>query len=588
MKKITLDRWVAWAAGSFLIGCFFRLYGIGRQIPLDDEWHGIVSAGTQTFRYLATHLELSGASIPYSLYRRLALVTVGWDEVILRLPSLVAGILALLVCPWFVRRVFKDRAAGLFAFFLAVSPLLIYYSRYSRAYSVTMLLQFICVFSFYFWIATKSQRSKFVFIGSAALGVAFHLFCVITFLACLLYWMFLASSFGRFLLGRPDAGGPVDAPRAGGPTSAKEGLFAFGAAGTLMALFYLPTVLNGSFLEMFLPRLRTLHSSPGIFFNVFLLMSGSANKGVLSLMAVLALMGMRPLYRMDRLLAGLLASVAAVVSGVVFVMASLWIDSGLTVVRYAIVLVPLYLLLVALGLEDLLGLLEKGSRRLFGGRGAAPASVLLLAALSWYFLTGPVLPVYARVNNFPHHNAFQQDYRNVANAQPYRDEYFPVVLAKENISPFYARLAREEGPFSILEYPMLIGHYFNFHYYYQRLHKKDVIAGYLPVMTSSGMKPHPTMVYGNLIFDDYLNDIPCRAKLRFNTIIDILDTQKIKEKARYIILHEDPMQEGFGRRGVLVLSEYPFFDELKRFYRRHFGDPVYADRWITVFFTGGA
>ncbi len=131
------------AAGAFLVGCFFRIYGLGRQIPLDDEWHGMFSAGTQTFRYLATHLQLSGASIPCSLYRRLCLVTIGWDEVILRLPSLGAGIAALILCPWSVRRIFKDRAAGLFAFLLAVSPLLIYYSRYSRVYSVTMLLQFL-------------------------------------------------------------------------------------------------------------------------------------------------------------------------------------------------------------------------------------------------------------------------------------------------------------------------------------------------------------------------------------------------------------------------------------------------------------
>ncbi len=579
MRRPALDNWVALAAGSFLIGCFFRLTGIGRQIPLDDEWHGIFSAGTQTFRYLATHLQLSGASIPYSLYRRLCLVTVGWDEVILRLPSLVAGILALIVGPWSVRRLFSDRAAGIFAFFLAVSPLLIYYSRYSRAYSVTMLLQFICVFSFYRWIATKNQRSKFVFIGSAALGVAFHLFCVITFLACLLYGILLVSLLKRHLVGRPDAGGPI---------SVKEGLFAFGAAGSLMLLVYLPTLLNGSFFEMFLPRLRTLHPAPETFFNVFMLMSGTANKWVLGFMAVLALTGMGTLYRRDRLLAGLLATLGMSISGLVLATASLWVDSGFTVVRYAIVLVPFYLLLVALGLEDLLRLLERGSRRFFGGRGSVPASAALLAGLSCYFLTGPVLPVYARVNNFPHHNAFQQDYRNVGSAEPYRDAYFPIALAKENIPRFYGWLAREEGRFSILEYPMLIGDYFNFHYYYQRWHKKDIIAGYLPVMKATGPKPHPTMVYGNLIFDDYLNDIPYGPKLRFNTIVDILDTQKIKKKARYIILHEDPMQEGFGRRGVLVLSEYPFFDKLKDYYRQCFGDPVYVDRWITVFYTGGA
>jgi len=152
VRKITVNGWGLLAAGAFLAGCFVRVHGLGRQIMLDDEWHGMFSAGVQSFRYLATHVQLSGTSIPYSLYRRLCLLTIGWDEVILRLPSLVAGIAALVLCPWSVRRILKDRCAALFAFLLAFSPLLIYNSRYSRAYSVTMLLQFLCIFSFYFWI----------------------------------------------------------------------------------------------------------------------------------------------------------------------------------------------------------------------------------------------------------------------------------------------------------------------------------------------------------------------------------------------------------------------------------------------------
>jgi len=580
VKRITLNGWGLLAAGAFLAGCFFRVYGLGRQIPLDDEWHGMFSAGTQTFRYLATHLMLSGASIPYSLYRRLCLVTVGWDEVVLRLPSLIAGLAALIACPWSVRRALKDRAAALFVFLLAVSPLLIYYSRYSRVYSITMLLQFACIFSFYFWVTARDRSSRLVFIGSAALGAYFHFFCIVPLAACFFFWMFLASPFVRRLLRHP---------RAAGAPGAKEGLFVFGAAGTLIVLLYLPSLLNGSFFEMFLIRLHEPpQSGSGILFSVVMLASGSAHKVVLPAMAGLAVAGAVRLYRADRLLTGLLACAAACVCGAILLMLSRCSDSGLTVVRYAIVLVPLYLLLVALGLEGLWGLLKRGAGRLFGGTGGVPASAALLGVLSCYVLTGPLLPVYGRVNNFPHHNAFQQDYRNIGSGAPYRDDYFPACLALENISPFYVRLACEPGPFSILEYPMFIGNYFNFHYYYQQLHQKDIIAGYLAVLKPHGPRPHPTMVYGNLIFDYYLNDMCCRDRLRFNNLVDILDLEAIKDRGiRYIILHEDAMREGFGQEGVLVLSEYPFFEKLRDEYERHFGGPVYADRWITVFSTQG-
>jgi len=574
MRKIVSNGCGLGLAAAFLVGAFFRVHGLGRQILLDDEWHGMLAAGTQSFRYLATHLQLSGASIPYSLFRRLCLVTVGWDEVILRLPSLAAGLAVLILGPWAGRRVLKDRAAVLFAFLLALSPALVYYSRYSRVYSVTMLLQLLCVFSFYGWITTKGRGSRLLFIGSAALGAYFHLFCLVPVMACFLYWAFLLSPLQKRLA----------PPSSFAATDRREGLLTFGAAGGLVFVLYLPSMLNGSFFGMFLPRFRDLRPGAGIIMDVALLMSGTAHVGVMAATAILSLIGLSRLYRSDRLLAGLLVAVFAFVAAAVLATSSFWVDSGLTVVRYAIVLVPLYLLMVALGLEGLWGFLKGGAERFLRGRGVVPATAAVYGLLACHVLTGPLLPVYARVNNFPHHNAFQQDYHNVESPLPYRDDYFPQPLLTQNMPRFYAQLAAEPGPARILEYPMLIGHHFNFHYHYQRLHGKEIVAGYLSALRPHGPRPHPTMVYGNFVFDYYLNGMCCPDKFRFNALVDILDPQAVEDAGvRYVILHEDAMREGFGREGVLVLSQYAFFERLMERYRRRWGGPVYADRWITVF-----
>lgn len=581
MRKITVNGWGLLAAGAFLAGCFVRVHGLGRQIMLDDEWYGMFSAGVQSFRYLATHVQLSGTSIPYSLYRRLCLLTIGWDEVILRLPSLVAGIAALVLCPWSVRRILKDRCAALFAFLLAFSPLLIYNSRYSRAYSVTMLLQFLCIFSFYFWITGGGNRQRLVFIGSAALAVYFHVFCIVPVAACFLYGMLLASpSVRRFL-------GPAQAAAAPG---VKEELLVFGVTGILILLLYLPSLLNGSFFEMYYIRFFKVPPQfvSGVFFRVIMLMSGSGQETILLVMPGLVFAGAVLFYRADRLLAGLLACVAACTCGAIILLSPKCIESGSTVMRYAIVLVPIYLLLLALGLEGLWELLRRGAGRLFRGRGDVPASAVLIGILTYYVATGPLLPVYAPVNNFPHHNAFQQDYRTIGSGVPYRDGYFPVDLIEENMPLFYLRLSAEPGPFRILEYPMFIGHYFNFYYYYQRLHQKDIVAGYLSILKPRGQRYHPTMVFGDVIFDYYLADICCHDKFRFNALVDILDIEAIKASGvRYIILHEDALREGFGKEGMLVLSQHGFFEDLKAEYERHFGGPVYTDRWITVYSTKG-
>lgn len=60
----------------------------------------------------------------------------------LRLPSLAGGLLCLIIGPCLARELIGLRRAALLALLLAFSPILIFYSRISRPYSLVALLSF--------------------------------------------------------------------------------------------------------------------------------------------------------------------------------------------------------------------------------------------------------------------------------------------------------------------------------------------------------------------------------------------------------------------------------------------------------------
>jgi len=576
LKKMARNPWALFAVTAVAMGAFIRICGMSHQIPMDDEWHGIFAAGTKTIGYLATHLSVAGTSIPYSLYLRSCLMTVGWNEVILRLPALVAGLACLVVCPLTVRRLFKVRAAALYTFFLAISPLLIFYSRYSRSYSITVLFQFTALFSFYSWLTTGNRKDRLLFIVSIVLAIWFHCFAISLFLACLLFTCAVKSPFLMSIVGCDSRLAAV---------GWRQVLGVFFTVVVLLTVLYGPTFLNGSFSEAMLWRVQPSLPGPESFFEMLILMSGTGRTAVLVIMAELGLLGSITVLRAQRPLALLFLS-CLLVSGLCLF--SAWRENvtGFAATRWAIILVPIYLLVVALGLEKLFLAVKEAAPRLGWGQKTFPATVVLFAVMAFLVSGTPLVSIYAGVNDFTNHNAFQQDYRNIQRGAWYRDLAYPFDLAEENIPDFYRNLRLEEGAFSILEYPMVIGWHFNCQYYYQHLHGKHVLAGFVSFLRFVDERLQPTMVFGDGFFDFYLMDIRCPGKLRFRTIIDMLDIDGMRKAGvRYIVLHNDILRETFNRPGRIILSDDPFFVQLKDFYSRHFGAPVYADNWIIVFRT---
>ena len=105
---------------GILIGGALRFYRISSQIIWDDEWHGINTALLNPVQYIFTHFHWDDNSIPLTIYYRIMLKSFGLNEMLIRLPHLLSGLLILIIFPLIVKRFFNARVAIIFLFMLAI------------------------------------------------------------------------------------------------------------------------------------------------------------------------------------------------------------------------------------------------------------------------------------------------------------------------------------------------------------------------------------------------------------------------------------------------------------------------------------
>ena len=139
-----------WWVPIFILAAFLRLYMLPGQILIDDEWHGIAFIFGKTFwEALTAFNPLNNSSPILTAYTLLLYRTLGISEMLLRIPVVLAGLASLIILPWSVKKIFGTRVALIFSALLAISPFLIFYSRFFRAYILIMLFSSgVCCLSF--------------------------------------------------------------------------------------------------------------------------------------------------------------------------------------------------------------------------------------------------------------------------------------------------------------------------------------------------------------------------------------------------------------------------------------------------------
>jgi len=171
-----------WGLGfALLAGFWLRWYLLKDLVFADDEWHGLYYVIGKSPGWLLTHFSIPGATcIPLNFYTWLLGEYHGWSELSLRLPSLVCGILVVAVGPLLARKFIGPARAMLLMALLAISPLLIFYSRICRPYSAVAFFGFAALLLAAHWMRSGSRRTAALFVAAGVLAVYFHLFAAVT------------------------------------------------------------------------------------------------------------------------------------------------------------------------------------------------------------------------------------------------------------------------------------------------------------------------------------------------------------------------------------------------------------------------
>ncbi len=567
-----------------VFGAFFRLRGLGGQIPMDDEWHALDFALSRDLWFLFTHFSRAGAnSVPYNLYLRALLKSFGWTEVSIALPSLLAGMGLVWVFPRWVWRRFGAVAGVVAAALLAIAPFLVFYSRTARAYSVVLLLEGLALVALCEWLHTARRRHAVGLVVFGGLAMWVHASALPALLAAV-----SVAAGHRWLRARRTSA--VLDPLAWHVLLAGLGMLALAGA-------------------LWVPALRTpmpeiWHPSGQISARTFLgaweLLSGTAFVPLQLLYAAIALAGLVLAARRAR--QEVLVLSAAVVGALFVVLAARPNTSGVAgvFVRY---LLPVYLLAslaVGVAAEAAVQAVRSRTRRglLLG------TMVVLLAVL---FVEGPLPAVYGAPNSFTRHPTFAFDYATPETDRPRPDPLAPgeaQVLRRSDLQPFYFTLSREAGHAPVIEYPFVLGEDANLFYFAQQVHGRPVLAGYYRSgaldadvfgiavgrrSPSDGRPPSPGYITNGLMVDHVLGraeSVANHGRIRFRTVVDIADPGAVaRSGAEYLLLHWNPLREFFHIGPEWGKSW--FVARIRERLAARYGAPVLENGAICVFRVNG-
>jgi hypothetical protein len=581
------------------LGAYLRLWHLGSQIPLDDEWHAIGFALDQDFWSLASpHTRLGANSVPYNLYLWLAAQTVGLSELTIALPSSLAGILLLWYYPRWVRERFGVEAALVSAAVLALSPFLIFYSRFARPYAPLLLLEFLAIARLADWTRTGEGRHRSAAVAFGVLASWVHASAVAPLLAA---W--LAAGWVQWRSREPS---PVPGPK----PVAKAGLVLFVLAGSLTVYWYAVEILSISRGVLTgLGRSLSGHWEAGptspsptavaayswqTFGEWLALLSGSWSVAVRLLLAALALVGLVLAVRTTPRTMALLIAAASGALVVVLAFHPVNSESGAIFARYAL---PVFLLpALAIGVSGQ-ALAERAGSPRFRRAVALAVPIGLAAAL---YLSSPLPRVLHAPNSFTKHPALLFDVggRDLDRVRP--DPFrldSTAGMEHSELQPFYAHLAHEPGSAPVIEYPFLLGRNYNLLYFAQEIHHRPVLAGYYasgaqdedkfglamgPRQPSSQVRDRGRHLTDAMMVDHVLGRGGPDRRVRFRTVVDILDEDAVaRSGAEYLVLHGNLLRE-FFHGGPARMRSF-FVGRILELLSTRYGPAVFDNDLLTVF-----
>ncbi|NNE07827.1 MAG: hypothetical protein HKN20_04615 [Gemmatimonadetes bacterium] len=129
---------------AIALGTFWRLDGVSDAFFYGDEYHSLAAAQLP-YSEIVRVFDDRGSHVPLPLLQRFFTGLFGTSVFSYRMVGIVPGILALLVFYPVARRLVGDAPARIATLAMAASPLLVFYSRFARSYSLVVLLGLLLV-----------------------------------------------------------------------------------------------------------------------------------------------------------------------------------------------------------------------------------------------------------------------------------------------------------------------------------------------------------------------------------------------------------------------------------------------------------
>lgn len=156
-----------------IVGAWLRLDQIGAQVLIDDEWHAVHQVLHRTPQMMLLDFGIADYSIPLGILDWHVAHWWGLSEIAMRGPMLVCGLVTLVAVPLYVAPRLGRATAVVFALLVAISPLLVVYSRMARPYAITLLLGWIAHAAFQrYHAAREGKLGAALAYGTAATLVA--------------------------------------------------------------------------------------------------------------------------------------------------------------------------------------------------------------------------------------------------------------------------------------------------------------------------------------------------------------------------------------------------------------------------------
>ena len=546
-----------------LVGLFLRIWGLSGQVLLDDEWHSLTFVQDKSFLdVLATHG--SGANcIPQNLINWLWLHTVGWTETLLFLPSVLCAAAGLLLFPALVARLAGRTVALFFAWLLAISPCLVFYSRIVRPYSMVLFFGFLALLSLALWTRTGRRRLLLVYAVAGFIAVYFHLYAALPVLAPLAALLALVLFRSRRL--------------ADTPWISARALVGAGLLLATLALVFLGPAHARNPWWLYVHGLSRV-TAAGLW--EFLSLLAGTRLAVSKLaFAALAAWGLREWFRKDFRIATLFASAWAAFFLLLAVATQDGMQAAIQLARYDIVLFPVAMLQAATALDALLA--SQFPRLAPGARTA-----LGLLAIAGLLAGSPLFRTCARPNNFMHHSAFQDSYAAFDETRSRLRQLTPFPqMPRERLNAFYAAVAANAAVPGLVEYPMYVGDGLNLHWYAQHFHRKPVAVGYVPDVSFPPLPSGNQFTYGAAPVDYVFNRIGALGwtdRMRFRNLVSLADPNRLRRdfSGWLLVVHRDILLETLefdsGSREFIPPPGLPAQMTAA------FGEPTFADEWLTV------